>query len=133
MTVFCDSFALIAWINMRDSFHPQVDAWFSSNTGKIVTTEWILVELADAMSKPIFRSAAVNLISRLRNDHQFDVIPTGAALSAAGLKLYAARPDKEWSLTDCISFEVMATRGLTEALTADRHFEQAGFRAIFKI
>ena len=47
-----------------------------------------------------------------------------------GLALYNARPDKEWSLTDCISFVVMADEGLTDALTGDRHFEQAGFTAL---
>ena len=50
----------------------------------------------------------------------------------AGFDLFANRPDKDWSLTDCISFGVMTERGLTEALTADRHFEQAGFRAVLK-
>lgn len=49
-----------------------------------------------------------------------------------GLGLYAARPDKAWSLTDCISFVVMTDRGLTEALTGDHHFEQAGFRALLR-
>jgi hypothetical protein len=49
-----------------------------------------------------------------------------------GLALYAARPDKEWSLTDCVSFLVMQDHGVTEALTADHHFEQAGFVALLK-
>jgi len=49
-----------------------------------------------------------------------------------GINLYAQRPDKEWSLTDCISFVVMSDRGITEALTGDHHFEQAGFRALLK-
>jgi hypothetical protein len=38
-----------------------------------------------------------------------------------------ARPDKEWSLTDCISFVAMNERNITDALTSDHHFEQAGF------
>jgi predicted nucleic acid-binding protein len=46
--------------------------------------------------------------------------------------LYRGRPDKEWSLTDCISFVVMGERSLTEALTSDHHFEQAGFTALLK-
>lgn len=47
-------------------------------------------------------------------------------------RLYDARPDKSWSLTDCISFVVMAERDLTEPLTGDHHFDQAGFTALFK-
>jgi predicted nucleic acid-binding protein len=50
----------------------------------------------------------------------------------AGFDLFASRPDKNWSLTDCISFAVMSERGITEALTQDQHFVQAGFRAVFK-
>jgi len=50
----------------------------------------------------------------------------------AGFDLFATRPDKDWHLTDCISFAVMTERGLSEALTADHHFEQAGFQAVFK-
>lgn len=50
-----------------------------------------------------------------------------ALLNPAG---YRDRPDKDWSLTDCLSFEVMSERGVTTALTADRHFTQAGFQAI---
>jgi predicted nucleic acid-binding protein len=50
----------------------------------------------------------------------------------AGFELFASRPDKGWPLTDCISFVVMTERGLREALTADHHFEQAGFRPVFK-
>jgi predicted nucleic acid-binding protein len=51
-------------------------------------------------------------------------------LFAAGVELYGTRPDKEWSLTDCISFVVMKREGLTDALTGDRHFEQAGFKVL---
>lgn len=57
---------------------------------------------------------------------------TALAVYQAGFDLFAARPDKAWSLTDCISFGVMRERGLSDALTADHHFEQAGFRAVFK-
>ncbi len=58
------------------------------------------------------------------------IVPSSSDLFWRGIKLFDARPDKEWSLTDCISFEVMAELGLTDALTADHHFEQAGFRAL---
>ena len=49
-----------------------------------------------------------------------------------GLRLYEERPDKEWSLTDCLSFVVMKDENLREALTGDQHFEQAGFIALLK-
>jgi predicted nucleic acid-binding protein len=55
------------------------------------------------------------------------VVPPSTELFEAGIDLYSRRPDKEWSLTDCISFVVMQERGITEALTGDYHFVQAGF------
>jgi uncharacterized protein len=60
------------------------------------------------------------------------IVPAERALMLDGLALYEARPDKEWSLTDCISFVVMKQQGILEAVTADRHFEQAGFVALLK-
>ena len=54
------------------------------------------------------------------------------ALFEAGFNLFEARPDKDWSLTDFISFVVMEREGLTEALTGDHHFEQAGFTALLR-
>lgn len=60
------------------------------------------------------------------------VIAAEQSLMDRGLQLYSARPDKDWSLTDCISYVVMQENGLTEALTGDYHFEQAGFVAVLK-
>jgi predicted nucleic acid-binding protein len=132
MTAFADTFALIAWLNPRDDAHARVSAYFVGFTGRLVTTEWVLMELADALSAPTARSIAVAFLQAVRADPLFDVIGYDAAVYRAGFDLYAARPDKAWSLTDCISFAVMTERGLAEALTADHHFEQAGFRAVFK-
>ena len=78
------------------------------------------------------RSTAVAFLQAVRADPLFDVIGYEPAVYRAGFDLFAARPDKAWSLTDCISFAVMTERGLSEALTGDHHFEQAGFRVVFK-
>lgn len=68
----------------------------------------------------------------MRNDPDVTVIRVNADLFDAGLQLFADRLDKYWSLTDCISFVVMLREGITDALTGDHHFEQAGFRALLK-
>jgi predicted nucleic acid-binding protein len=60
------------------------------------------------------------------------VIPQSRESFLAGLRLYRSRPDKGYSLVDCISMQTMHQEGLTEALTNDRHFEQEGFRALFR-
>lgn len=72
------------------------------------------------------------LLDALEGDPDVLVVPADASLFRRGVDLYRQRPDKDWSLTDCISFVVMEEQGLTDALTADHHFEQAGFRAILR-
>jgi len=59
-------------------------------------------------------------------------VSVDAAIFAGGLDLYRERPDKDWSLTDCISFVIMRQQQITDALTADLHFVQAGFRALMQ-
>jgi predicted nucleic acid-binding protein len=61
---------------------------------------------------------------------RIEVVPHSVELSADAIRLFTARSDKDWSLTDCLSFLVMERKGIRDALTADNHFEQAGFRAI---
>jgi predicted nucleic acid-binding protein len=132
MTVFADAFALIAWLNPRDNAHETVAAYLSSFTGKLVITEWVLMEVADALSAPEARATVIAFLNAVRADPLFQIVDYEREAYDAGFDVFANRPDKAWSLTDCISFAVMAERALLEALTADHHFEQAGFQAIFK-
>ena len=97
-----------------------------------MTTEWVLMEVADALSVPVARSTVVAFLQAIRSDPLFGIVDYERTIYQAGFNLFASRPDKAWHLTDCISFAVMTQRGLSEALTADHHFEQAGFRAVFK-
>jgi hypothetical protein len=70
------------------------------------------------------------MFQSLRFNPFVSIIPPSQEVFDLGLDLYAQRPDKDWSLTDCISFIVMRQHGLTDALTGDRHFQQAGFKAL---
>ncbi len=60
------------------------------------------------------------------------IVRASDELFKAGVAFYAMRPNKDWSLTDCISFHVMRDRGIREALTGDHHFEQAGFKTLLR-
>ena len=131
MKVFADTFALLAWLNPRDAMHPEVSNYLDGFTGRLLTTEWVLMEVADALSAPEIRSTTVGFLKAVRSDPFFEVVGYDPEVYQAGFQLFANRQDKAWSLTDCISFQVMNDHGLSEALTADRHFEQAGFRAVF--
>jgi hypothetical protein len=62
-----------------------------------------------------------------------EVLPLEAELFVRAFRLYSDRADKEWGLTDCVSFVVMTDRGIREALTADEHFEQAGFLPLLRM
>jgi len=132
MTAFADTFALIAWLNPRDESHACVCSYLDDFSGRLLTTEWVLMELADALSSPAARATVVEFLRAVRSDGAFEVVGYDRAVYESGFRLFASRADKGWSLTDCISFSVMSDRGLIEALTADHDFEQAGFRAVFK-
>ncbi len=133
MISFFDTFALVAWANPRDNAHAPVGQWLSNYPGRFLTTEWILLEFADALASRKQRATAIAMIDSFRLDPQFEIVPYDTSVYRAGYDLFSARPDKDWSLTDCISFAVMDRRGLSDALSGDHHFEQAGFRAIFKV
>jgi predicted nucleic acid-binding protein len=90
----------------------------------------VLLETGNALSKSKYRAAAIALLASIEDDATIDVVELSNTLYASGLELFRQRPDKDWSLTDCISFAVMHDEGVSEALTPDHHFEQAGFRAL---
>jgi uncharacterized protein len=129
---FADSFCFLALRNPKDQHHTAAKRITPSiRAGNLVTTAWILTEVADALADPPDRAGFLPLIEAL-NKHKATVVEPSAELFRRGIELYAARPDKSWSLTDCISFVVMQDHGITEALTGDHHFEQAGFVALLK-
>jgi predicted nucleic acid-binding protein len=132
MSRFADTYYYLAVLNPRDATHQRAITMSRQLRGPVVTTEFILLELADGMARPPARQALVRLCNALRADPLVEIVPASNILLDRGLALYAARPDKEWSLTDCISFVVMQDRGIAEALTGDHHFEQTGFVALLK-
>jgi len=132
VTYFADTSFWIALSSRRDQYHSRAVEWheFVVRSGsKIVTTEAILWEWLNALSDPTTRGVVVEGYRRAHRDVDVQVVPFQPELVDAAVALYGARPDKGWSLTDCFSFVVMAQRGITEALTTDRHFEQANLNA----
>jgi predicted nucleic acid-binding protein len=96
----------------------------------IVTTRAVLTEIGNYMATPQRRSYAASYIDALQRDPAVEIVPSSDDLFRRGLNLFRTRSDKAWGLTDCISFVVMRERGIWDALTADRDFEQAGFNAL---
>ena len=130
--VFADTYYFVAQFNPQDQDHATVASFTRSYHGRMVTTDWVVVELADAFAQPPNRARFMAAYRSLQATRELTIVPADRALLQAGVALYAQRPDKQWSLTDCISFVVMQREGITEALTGDRHFEQAGFSVLLK-
>ena len=131
MTVFADAFFYVALLNPRDEFHHRVLDYAEQFDGEVVTTQWGLTEVAAALAAPRSRRGVHPAFDELAADAGTRIIEVSPEHFAAGMAFYDGRPDKHWSLTDCVSFVVMEREGLREALTGDRHFEQAGFVAVF--
>jgi len=130
MKVFVDSAAWIALLNTRDDLHTnaiQINKNLRKQNAALVTTEFVLLEVADALCVPPLRQKFVNFFEDFYQLANLQIIEVSHSLLMAGLELYKQREDKNWSLTDCISFVVMNQEGIDRAFTSDRHFEQAGF------
>ncbi|MDD2706729.1 MAG: PIN domain-containing protein [Verrucomicrobiae bacterium] len=130
--VFADSFFFLALINISDSAHSRAAEISRKLTCQRVTTAWVLTEVADALAHGKNRAAFLDLLAFLKHSPSLTILPPSQDLFDRGVELYARRLDKDWSLTDCISFVVMADEEISDALTADRHFEQAGFNLLLK-
>lgn len=131
-SVFADTSFYLAVVNSKDALHARAVRASRKFRGRVVTTHYVLTELGNALSRAQHRPVFVTLIRRLRGDSHTIIIPASDELFDQGLDLFARRPDKDWSLIDCISFVVMGQRRIAEALTEDRHFKQAGFRALLQ-
>jgi uncharacterized protein len=130
--LFADTSYFVAFSGPNDSFHARAIELSANLIAGIVTTEYILVETGGLLLRPEDRPAYVNLVRDLESDASVEIVPASNKLFQAGFDLFARRPDKNWSLVDCVSFVVMKRRRLKEALTTDHHFVQAGFRALLR-
>ena len=130
--VFGDTSCFLALVNARDHWHAQALALSRQPPGPLLTTEWVLMELGDALANPPARDKFSRLVATLQAQPDVAIVGANHETFARALALFAQRADKAWSLTDCTSFVVMREHGLESALTADQHFEQAGFRRLMQ-
>lgn len=133
---FVDTSGWAAWADDQESFHPQAVVAFDevwNSGGQLITTSYILAELTALFNRlRIAKDRQIQFFDDLTADPFVDVVLIDLALDASAWGLWRARPDKDWTLVDCASFVVMQRRQLTEAITSDRHFEQAGFVRLLK-
>ncbi len=132
-TVFLDTSFIIALENKADPHHERAKALDAELLAEdaILLFHWgILLEIADGYARLNRRAKGVKLLERFEQETCYELFPVSDSILADAQDLYRARTDKEWGLTDCVSFVLMAELQLSDALTADVHFRQAGFTAL---
>lgn len=131
--VFLDTSFVVALENRTDPHHErakQLDRQLL-NDGTLSVLHWgVLLEIGDGYARLGRRTKGEQILDRLLNEDRYLVLPVTATLLRQGIDLYFSRRDKEWGLTDCVSFALMGEERISEALTADDHFRQAGFIAL---
>ena len=131
--VFVDTAAWLALVNKTDSLHKQAKTTRNrllEQGARFVMTDYILVEIANALSRIPFKQTAVNLISSIKESSDIEVVEIDKSAFDEAWELYSSHLDKEWGFTDCTSFVTMKRRKLSEVFTSDHHFEQAGFKIL---
>ncbi len=131
--LFLDTVFIQALLNKRDQYHTQARRFLPRvrAAADVWVTEAVLLEVGNALGV-VNRQGAVQFIQQCYDTTNLQVVTVDTPMLARALHLYSERPDKTWGLTDCISFVVMWEQGLTDAVTADVHFVQAGFRALLR-
>lgn len=132
--VFADACYWIALLNRNDQLHDAAVAARTYLSGaEVITTDEVLTEVLNYYSKRSgMRHVAAEMCEAIRLDPHVRVLEQSRLTFDEGLALYKRRPDKGYSLTDCISFNAMTGLGVTRALTDDQHFVQAGFDTLLR-
>lgn len=130
-TRFAGTYFHLALLDDKEQHHARVTAGIAEQEDALVTTRWVLAEVANALAGSAFRSTVAAFLEQLDADPGLKIVGPSDALYRRDPGLCARRADKTWSLTDWVSFVVMEEEGLREALTGDRHFAPAGWVPVF--
>lgn len=128
--LFADTSFYVALCFPKDVNHAKAVELARTHDGQLITTEYVLVETGNWFCRTHQRASFVELMGELESDPMTTILEGTHDWFRAGQQRYFERLDKDWSMTDCLSFVVTEKLGLTTALTADHHFEQAGFKIL---
>jgi uncharacterized protein len=131
--VFADAFYWVALANPSDEWHAAVTDFDEKNNDALVTSEQVLTEFLNYYSGwGAYRRRAVHrMVGTILTHPAIITVGQSSASFLSGLRLYGEREDKGYSLTDCVSMNIMRERGITSILTRDKHFQQEGFTNLF--
>jgi predicted nucleic acid-binding protein len=111
----------------------QLTALLDAERSSLLTTDAILVELLNYFSATRLRASAMRTVTTIRDSPEFTIVEINLHLFEAALARYQRFDDKNWSMTDCLSMEVMLHRGIKQVATTDRGFQQAGFEILLPV
>ena len=130
--VFIDTSFVVALVNEKDQHHARASELSETFDGQpLITTDAVLLEVGNALARN-FREQAAEIIADFLTSDEVEVVNSDATLFQRAFELYRTHTDKAWGMTDCVSFVVMRERGVTDALTSDKDFRQAGFNALMR-
>lgn len=124
---FIDTSFWLALVSKRDKFHEAALSAIQTTKPPFITSDAILLEVGNALSRPNQRHLAVDIIRRTKQDPNIEIVHISPKLLDSATDLFAERIDKGWGLVDCTSFVIMRECNIKQALTTDHHFIQAGF------
>ena len=129
---FADTSYFVALLSPGDANHARAHEIAGQLRRSVLTSEYVIVEVGNFFRAPAARGRFKNFMSVVESDENTQIIPASSVLLRRAIELFVRRRDKTWSLTDCTSFVIMRDHRLTDALTSDRHFDQAGFVAMLR-
>jgi predicted nucleic acid-binding protein len=130
--ILVDTGYFIALLEPSDELHSRARVWAGAVRERLLVSEFVLVEAVNWLSHGAQRVRAHRLVEAVHSNRQYEFVPSMPQLLHAGLQMHAQHHDKDWSLTDCISFQLLHQRKVWHALAYDQHFEQAGFVAMLR-
>ncbi|MGH1396729.1 MAG: type II toxin-antitoxin system VapC family toxin [Trichormus sp.] len=133
--VFLDTSFAIALAAPQDHLHSRAVhlAKLLDEAGtRLITTQTVMLEIGNILCQKPYRHQAIVLLNALASDPKVEIVPLSHELYERAFELYSESSNQEWGFIDCVSFIVMQFCGITEALTANEHFQQVGFRALLR-
>lgn len=133
--VFLDTSYAVALATPKDEYHRQalsLTADIQRRGTRVLTTRAVLLEIGNSLAKRWCRASGANLLRFFEADPRIEIVPLSEDLYRRGFEIFAQRRDKDWGLVDCLSFVIMQDYRVSDSLTTDEHFEQAGFRALMR-
>jgi uncharacterized protein len=133
--VFLDTTFAIALVNQSDLFHEkaiQLSEQIEAAGIFIVTTQLVIVRISNALSRQRYHIEAVRLLEAIDADPNITTIPLSESIYHAAYRLSCEHADKQWEMTDCISFVVMRENGIKDALTTNQVFQQMGYCSLLR-